>query len=230
MELSDVMRTTAAVRAFTDEPIPAATLHRVLDDARFAPSGGNQQGWHVIVVRDRDLRRRLADLSEATWTRYLAEQVAGYRAFNPVEPAPSDVAVPDGLPRHPLLEHVETVPEVLVVTVDLRVLAVTDRDLDRCSVVGGASVYPFVHNLLLAARNQGLGGVLTTFLAASEPEAAPLLGLPDHQAVVAMVGLGTPVHQPTRLRRRPVEAFTTVDRFDGPPLDPTEGDPPSTDA
>jgi nitroreductase len=107
---------------------------------------------------------------------------------------------------------------------------VTDRDLDRCSVVGGASVYPFVHNLLLAARNQGLGGVLTTFLAASEPEAAPLLGLPDHQAVVAMVGLGTPVHQPTRLRRRPVEAFTTVDRFDGPPLDPTEGDPPSTDA
>ncbi|CAN5255939.1 nitroreductase family protein [soil metagenome] len=216
MELSEVMRTTAAMRSFTDDPVSPETLHRVLDDARFAPSGGNQQGWHVIVVRDRALRRRLADLSAATWARYLAEQAAGHRAFNPVDPAPADLPVPDDLPRHPLLEHIESVPEVLVVAVDLRVLAVMDRDLDRFSVIGGASVYPFVHNVLLAARNQGLGGVLTTFLAASEPEAVPLLGLPENHAVVAMIGLGTPTHQLTRLRRKPVASFTTIDRFDGP--------------
>ena len=52
MELSEVMRTTAAVRSFTDDPVPPDILHRVLDNARFAPSGGNQQGWHVTVVRD----------------------------------------------------------------------------------------------------------------------------------------------------------------------------------
>ena len=220
MELSEVMRTTAAVRAFTDEPIAPEVLWRILDDARFAPSGGNQQGWHVTVVRDRALRRQLADLSAVVWEHYLAEQAAGYRAFSVTNPAPADVPIPDGLSGHPMLTGVEDVPELVVVTVDLSVLAVLDRDLDRASVIGGASIYPFVHNLLLAARNQGIGGVLTTFLAAAEADAAPLLGLPDGHAIVAMIGFGHPVHQPTKLRRNPVEAFTTIDRIDGPALTP----------
>ena len=215
MELDEVMRTTAAVRSFTDEAVDPSVLHQILDNARFAPSGGNQQGWHVTIVRDPDRRRRLADLSATTWRRYLAEQVAGYRAFNPLDPAPADVAIPDDLPEHPMLAAIEDVPEVLVVTVDLSALAVMDRDLDRFSIIGGASVYPFVHNVLLAARNDGLGAVLTTFLAASEPEAGPLIGLPESHAIVAMIGLGHPVHQPTKLKRKPVEAFTTIDRVDG---------------
>jgi nitroreductase len=218
MELYDVMRTTAAVRSFTDEPIPPRVLHRILDNARFAPSGGNQQGWHVTIVRDGPLRRQLADLSAATWARYLAESRAGYRAYNPLDPAPADVPIPDDLPAHPMLATIESVPEVLVVTVDLRTLAVMDRDLEHFSIIGGASIYPFVHNLLLAARNEGLGGVLTTFLAASEPEAAPLIGLPEGNAIVAMIALGTPEHQPTRLKRRPVSAFASIDRVDGEPF------------
>jgi nitroreductase len=221
MELREVMRTTASVRAFTDAPVAPEVVHAILDDARFAPSGGNQQGWRVAVVEDRALRRRLADLSAPVWERYLAEQVAGHRAFSVVEPAPADVAIPDGLPAHPMLDAIEDVPAVLVVAVDLRCLAVTDRDLDRPSVVGGGSIYPFVHNLLLAARDRGLAGVITTFLVAAEREAAPLLGLPEQHALVAMIGLGHPEHQPTRLRRRPVEAFATVDRFDGEPFAPT---------
>lgn len=216
MELSDVMRTTAATRAFRSDPIPAEVLHRVLDDARFAPSGGNQQGWHVTIVRDPALRRQLADLSAVTWARYKAEQAAGFRAFNPIDAAPVDLVVPDGMPEHPMLADIESVPELLVVTVDLSVLAVMDHRLDRFSIIGGASIYPFVHNILLAARNQGLGGVLTTFLAASEPEAASLLHLPDGHAIVAMIGLGAPVHQVTKLKRNPVEHFTTIDTHDGP--------------
>ena len=152
------------------------------------------------------------------WRRYQAEQRAGYRAMSPVNPAPADLPVPDDIPEHPMLAGIESVPEVLVVTVDLGVLAVMDRDLDRPSVVGGASIYPFVHNVLLAARNEGLGGVLTTFLVAAEPQAGPVLGLPDGHAIVAMVCLGFPVHQPTRLKRKPVEDFTTIDRVDGRPF------------
>src|SRR4051812_39294061 len=116
MELSDVMRTTASVRDFTDEAIDPAVLHRVLDDARFAGSGGNKQGWHVTLVRDPVLRRQLADMSAATWKRYLAESASGYRAFNPIGRAPADIPVPDDLPTHPMLDTIETVPEVLVVT------------------------------------------------------------------------------------------------------------------
>ena len=218
MDLRDVMRTTASVRAFTDERVAPEVLHQILDDARFAGSGGNQQGWHVTIVRDPDLRRHLADLSAGVWSRYLAEAHAGYRSFNPIDRAPADVPIPDGLPDHPMLSAIEDVPELLVVTVDLRTLAVMDRDLDRFSIIGGGSIYPFVQNILLGARNVGLGAVLTTFLAAEEPAAAPLIGLPDGHAIVALVGLGHPEHQPTKLKRRPVESFTTIDRIDGDPF------------
>lgn len=218
MELEQVMRTTGAVRAFTDAPVPDATLYRILDDARFAPSGGNQQGWHVTIVRDPATRRTLAEHSAATWHRYLGEAQAGYRSFNPIHPAPADLDIADDLPKNDMLEGLVEVPEVLVVSVDLRVLAVLDKDLDRFSVVGGGSVYPFCHNILLAARNQGLGGVLTTFLVASEAEVGPLLGLPEHHGLVAMICLGTPVHQATKLKRNPVESFATIDRIDGTPF------------
>jgi nitroreductase len=63
MDLYDVMRTTHAAREFTDEPLPDDTLYRILDNARFAPSGGNRQGTHITVVRDAQTRQRLAELS-----------------------------------------------------------------------------------------------------------------------------------------------------------------------
>jgi hypothetical protein len=62
--------------------------------------------------------------------------------------------------------------------------------------------------------------VLTTFLARKEPEVQALLGLPVAQAVAGMVVLGRPVAELTRLTRRPVESFTTIDSFDGAPLLP----------
>jgi nitroreductase len=216
VELSEVMRTSGAVREFTaDDQVQPNVLYRVLDNARFAPSGGNQQGWHVIVVRDPTLRRRLAGLSVAAFRRYVAEQSAGYRAFSVVDPAPIDVEIPDGIPTDQMLAAIENALEVLVVTVDLRTLAVLDRDLDRPSIVGGASIYPFVQNILLAARDEGLGGAVSTFMVAGEREAALLLNLPRDHAIAAMIQLGKPLHQVTRLTRNPVESFATVDRFDG---------------
>jgi nitroreductase len=218
MELSEVMRTTGAVRDFSADPLPPGALYRVLENARFAPSGGNQQGWHVTVVRDPALRRRLADLCATTGARYAAEQAAGFRAFSVVEPAPPDVPIPEGFSTERIRAGIEGAPEVLVVTVNLRALAVLDRDLDRPSIIGGASIYPFTQNILLAARDQGLGGVVTTFLAASEPQAIPLLHLPPDHAIAALIQIGIPRHQVTRLSRHPVEAFATLDTFDGDAL------------
>ncbi len=88
-----------------------------------------------------------------------------------------------------------------------------------CRLTGGASIYPFCWSILLAGHARGLGGVMTTFLSRVEPAAAPELGLPAHHALAATIFLGVPEHRVTKLRRHPVEAFTTVDRFDGPPFD-----------
>ena len=62
MDLYDVMRTTFACREWTDDSVSDDTLHRILDNARFAPNGGNRQGQHVIVVKDKDVRRQLVPL------------------------------------------------------------------------------------------------------------------------------------------------------------------------
>jgi nitroreductase len=81
-------------------------------------------------------------------------------------------------------------------------------------------VYPFVWNILLAARHEGFGGTITTLAVAEEPQVQALLGLPRSVAVCALVPLGRPVRQITRLRRKPVPEFTTLERWDGPPLSP----------
>ena len=90
-----------------------------------------------------------------------------------------------------------------------------DQHLSRIAVILGASIYPFVWNILIAARNEGLGGTLTTFVVAQEAEVKALFGIPDRHAVAAMLPIGKPVNQLTRLRRNPVQAFATVDAFDG---------------
>ena len=103
MELHDVMRTTFAAREFTDDPVDDATLYRILDNARFAPSGGNRQGWRVIVIRDQAKRAALVDLIRPTMQRYFAQAAAGENPFNTIVPTKVDAAqvaaakVPSGM-------------------------------------------------------------------------------------------------------------------------------------
>jgi nitroreductase len=110
------------------------------------------------------------------------------------------------------------VPVHLVVGVRLEDVLATDASLPRQSIVGGASIYPFVQNLLLALRGEGLGAALTTLLVPSEDEVRRLLEIPDDVALAAHVGVGHRADPwPERLARRPVEEFASLDRF-GQPL------------
>ena len=219
MELYDVMRTTFAAREFTGAALPDAVLHDILDNARFAPSGGNRQGNRVIVVRDAETRGRIAALVEAPAKRYIAQIKAGESPWNTVVPSrvtAGEIANTEAPAM--LTEPYIKAPVVLVFTVDLRAVAATDQDLDRIGVIGGASVYPFVWNVLMAARQAGFGGTITTLIAAVEPEIKALLNIPEGFAVCAAVPLGRPVKQLTKLRRKAVEEIATRERFDGEPF------------
>ena len=219
MQLYDVMRSTPAVREFTDDPLPDDVLARILDNARFAPSGGNRQGVRVIVLRDEDTRAALADLGLPAARRYAAQLANGESPWNPLQPPGVDASTiaATEVPAQ-MSASLREAPVVLVICLDLGVVAATDQDLDRVGVVSGASVYPFVWNVLLAARNEGYGGVLTTMAVAEEPRVKGLLGVPDSYAIAAVVPLGKPARQVTKLRRRPVPEFVTCDRFDGAPF------------
>jgi nitroreductase len=219
MELYDVMRTTFSARDFTDDPLPDEILFKILDHARFASSGGNRQGWHVIIIRDPNTRAQLSALTEPAAKRYIAQVQAGESPWNSVDPTSVSVETIAQTPAPARLTGpVRQAAVVLVVCVDLKLVASIDQNLDRVGVISGGSVYPFVWNVLLAARHEGYGGTLTTLAVAQEPQLQALLGIPAHVAVAAVIPMGKPVKQLTRLRRQAVSEFTHVERWDGAPL------------
>jgi len=225
MDLRDALRTTGAVREFRAEPVPRDVVARVLDTARFAPSGGNRQAWRVVVVDDPAIRTGLRDLYLPGWYEYLAQRAAGLVPWAPVTDDEAEAAAVGRADEMRaaagaggFAEHFDATPVLLAVLADLSAVAAVDKGFDRYTLVAGASVYPFVWSILLAARAEGLGGVITTMNVRREPGVRELLRMPDRFALAAVVALGWPEHQPTRLSRQPVEAFATVDRFDGLPF------------
>lgn len=225
MELSEALRSTGAVRDFTDDPVPDDVLYRLLDTARFAPNGGNRQAWHVIVVRDAATRLALRDLYLPGWYEYLPQMEAGLTPFAAVTDRDAErearsragAFAERGAANPGFAERLHEVPLLMVLTADLRNLATLDRDLDRYTLVGGASIYPFAWSLLLAAHDEGLGGVITTVAIREEPKLRALFHLPEHVVVAGVLAFGHPAgKRATKLRRNPVESFATIDRYDGP--------------
>ncbi|MEA2216203.1 MAG: hypothetical protein QOK19_1764 [Solirubrobacteraceae bacterium] len=216
MELDEVMRCAPTSRRFTDQPVDRAAIVRALDAARFAPSGGNRQGWRVVVVTDPEKRAALRDLYLPHWRAYMeitggAKTLADPDAFDPKRTQMVRRA-------NEYAEKLAEVPVHLVLGVQLSDLAVTDESLPRTSIVGGASVYPFAQNLLLALRNEGLGASMTTLLVPAEQEVRELLAIPDDIALAAHIGVGHRADPwPKSLSRRPVEEFAFAERF-GEPL------------
>ncbi len=214
--MRETIRTTGAVREFLERPVADDVIAEILDDARFAPSGGNRQPWRVAVVANLTIRRQLAELMRPTWDEYVAATRAGQVPFNSIDySAPTRITSA----ANPLLDRIDTIPVVLAVAADLRKIVATDHQLERIAIVPGASIYPFCWSILLSARAHGLGGVMSTFLSRAEDAAGKLLHLPEHHALAATIFLGYPIHQPTRLRRAKATAFTSIDTFDGDPFD-----------
>ncbi len=216
MDLYEAMRCAPTSRRFRPDPVAREALVRVLDAARFAPSGGNRQGWRVVVVEDAARRAALRDLYLPHWQAYL-EQTGG--ALMLAEPERFDPARVRMVRRaNEYAERLDEVPVHLVVGVRLEDLAVTDAALPRQSIVGGASVYPFVQNLLLGLRAEGLGAALTTLLVPAEADVRRLLAIPDDVALAAHIGVGHRAEKwPARLARRSVSEFAFAERF-GEPL------------
>jgi nitroreductase len=210
-DLYEAASTTRAVRRLRSDPIPEPVLRRVLRAASWAPSGGNREPWHVIAVRDPARKRGLAELYRELWSAYATERRALLAKLPEPLRAPHEKALAAG--DH-LAAHLHEVPVIAAFCFHPERLTITDAGLPRPSVVGGASLYPAVQNLLLACRAEGLGCVLTTLLCAREKQVRELLEIPEPWATSAFVPIGWPQgggHGP--LARRPVEQVAFADRF-----------------
>ena len=216
MDLDQVMRCAPTSRRFKDQPVPRDALLRVLDAARFAPSGGNRQGWRLIVVESAEGRRALRDLYLPPWRAYTEMTGAAQVLAKPEDFEPRAVRMVQR--ANDYAEQLDRVPMHLLIGVRLEDLAVTDARLPRQSIVGGASIYPFVQNVLLALRAEGLAAAMTTLLVPAEAEVRKLFGIPEEVALAAHVGVGWPADPwPTKLARKPVSEFAFSERW-GEPL------------
>ena len=189
-DLYETMSTLRAVRRLRPDPIPADVMERVLQAACWAPTGGNQQPWRVIVVDSPEKKQQLADIYKPEWDRYAAGFAKRLEAMAPeAQEAWGRTLVAGDY----LAEHLAEAPAILLFCADFRAMAVTDAKLDRLSLVGGGSVYPSVQNAMLACVAEGLGCTLTTLHCLQEDEVKAVLGIPDPWATAAMVPIGYPV-------------------------------------
>jgi nitroreductase len=199
--LMDAMATTRSIRRFRPDPIADNLLRSLLEAATWAPSGSNMQNWRLLVVRDSEKRRQIGEFYRAAFDEfYPRERLAS-------ESDPSSQRMMAGAIY--LADHMGTEPPVLVLFCrDTPRTSPFSRDWTR-----GASIYPAVQNLLLAARASGLGGCLTTLHLRYEAEIKVLLGIPNGFDTYALVPLGYPRDKFGPLRRRPVEEVTYLDAW-----------------
>ncbi len=179
----DVVRSQRGVSRFKPDPVPAATLQQILEAATRAPSGSNRQQWRFMVVEERELKARLGEL-------YLEADRRSRESAPPAPPAGDPLLFTHGM---------ADVPVVILPCVEK--WRIQGREVYR-----GASIYPAVQNLMLAAAAHGLGTRLTTRWQYCYQEVAELLGVPDDWDIMALIPLGYPA-APDHLggsRRKPV--------------------------
>lgn len=209
-DLYSFLSTTRSIRRISDAPVSDEVLTRILQAAVWAPSGGNRQPWRIIAVRDRALKEAIGRLYAAEWAIYVEHNVSKFSGQPPEVIAQVREAYSGGTR---LAENLADVPVIAMFVHDPAALYVTDTDLGRHPVVGGASLYPAVQNLLLAARAEGLGGVLTTLVCGKEKELRDILRFPVGWGVHAMVPLGHPKGNHGPLTRSPVQEMTFIDQW-----------------
>jgi nitroreductase len=191
----DVVLRQRACRDFAPDPVPDEDVARMLEAAVHAPSAENAQPWVFVVVRDVDRRRRIADLTRRLWDGGAGDHSRPRLAAGLF--AEVDGAIRSGFGGAPVLV----------------VVAGDGRDPTTRATLG-ASVFPAVQNLLLAANALGYGSALTTLPTMAAAQLRDVVRLPEGLEPMAVVPVGVPARPLRRPRRLSPAAKTHLDRYE----------------
>jgi len=198
MDFFEVIRTQRAMRRLLPDPVSDEEVWTVLDAAIRAPNGGNRQPWNFMVIRDEAAKRKIGEY-------YLDAWKSSYGPAREAMLANDQMAKTFRSADH-LANHLAEAP-VLILAM-LRVDAAGGP-----GTIAGASIYPAVQNLMLAARALGLGTTLTTLHKLHEKEVKELLGIPEKVETMALIPLGRPKGRFGEAARMPVEKVVYWDRW-----------------
>ena len=197
MDFFEVTNTQRAMRRLHPDPVPEEQIWQILETATMAPSGGNQQPWNFLVLRDEEKKRKIAAWYLEAWQKTYG-------------PAREAMLANEAMARtfksaDYLANHLAECPVLII--------AMIRRGPTDPSLVLGASIYPAVQNLMLAARALGLGTTLTTLHKFHEDDVRALLGIPDGIETMALIPLGRPKGKFGRPSRMPVEKVVFWDTY-----------------
>jgi nitroreductase len=191
MDVFEAIGTQRAMRRLKDDPVSDEDIWKILDAAIKAPSGGNQQPWNFIVVRDAEVKRKIGEHYLDAWNKTYGAVQSEEGQDDPRETSAYRSA------EH-LAHHLADAPVLIIATI-------RTGGADRAGPMAGGSIYPAVQNLMLAARALGLGTTLTSLHKLHEQEVKELLGIPEQVETMALIPVGWPKGRFGAPERMPVE-------------------------
>src|SRR5262245_22277989 len=204
MEFFEAVSTQRSMRRLKPDPVPDSVIRQILDLAICAPSGGNRQGWGFVGGRAAAKRARLGELYRECWGELMK---APYYAAASQAPPDSPGGRMLASARH-LSEHLSEAPVLVLACIALDPGA-------KPTLTTGASIYPAVQNLMLAARALGVGSCLTTIHKFRDAQVKQLLGIPADVETAALIPLGYPLGKFGRPPRQPVTEVSHWDSWGG---------------
>lgn len=203
----EIIHSTRAMRRLKPDPIPEATLKKIVDAGIRAPSGGNVQEWAFLLIRDPELKRFLRDYYWNTWQTLRAQ--SSLSSTEEIPPAQIRMynAVSD------LAANLDQAPVILLACAQQEYLPVSSLNKRAGKLAVYGSIFPAVQNILLACRALGIGATLTTIHSFFEDTLKQRLGIPESMEVAAMIPMGYPQGKFGPVSRRPVEEVIHWDRW-----------------
>jgi nitroreductase len=200
-DLFEIMENCRAMRRLKPDPVPDELVAKILRAGISAPSGGNTQKWRFLVIKDRAIKQGVQVIYKRAFDEWIGPR---YLSSEP----PPGVTKEQYLRQHAavsyLTDHFHEAPVWIVACLE---------DGPNPNRSAGASIYPAVQNMLLAARALGLGATLTTLYLSFEKEVEAILGLPADWHSYALLPIGYPLGRFGPVRRVPLKEIVYADRW-----------------
>jgi len=201
MSIIDLFKNRRSVRDYSLREVSNKVLFEILEAARWAPSAHNAQPWRFIVVRDPDVKRKLAKAMASRWDKDMSK---------------------NGVPRENRESLIKTSVKRFTNAPILIVACLTMEDMDRYPdkrrqkieyIMAVQSVAAAIENMLLAAHAEGLGSCWFCAPLFCQDIVRKVLKIPRCVEPQVLVTLGYPAERLEPPPRKPLQKIVYQDRW-----------------